>query len=1143
MKGIKQKFAAGVCAMAVSLAAFNVQAQSNYRLNDDINFSLDTSGNLTVNSGYLTYYLLRGYDPKSGYQTGRHLVNASSQSIDFDVADIELDGFLPKADFKLPKRKYEATELKLSEVIPSHIGWQNADLNLRGTSLVGLATEFTDSEKMAGEDFADMLALFALNTLVVVDIAANTVTGEKPSWEPLEFDEKPGDRALSGKIKALDRFAEFAISIREVRDQKFWNKYALYIDLIKVQREVLKNIVEAANLNPADMPWLEFVINDTEIIFTSIEKLQSMTSFEPLNVQNELTGTIKDQYKRLFKTDIEAGRVVDDSFDVLIKFAAKKLKKELDGADAEAKEIIIAKYIMEPLNQALAAYKQHLRRQIVKARAADQPAAAYKTLESQLEHINQARAVILISSIVLNGENLYQDLKSDPEKFVGTIIEMGIQAGALVIEDLFKDPADATVLAKYTWQRLTGLDGRRSSFHLIRKMGKYAEKGTKGVTIGNSIANKLLPFIWDLAWAPGKMSISLVEGKLNPLGAMQTRVDVYRVAQDGSRELLKQLSSTDVLKDTVLALDHLDQLDIEVALSRSNMFDETRSPWLMSRNVPPQRLYEAKVLDTNARGYATRFLCTRTLLNDLEYVDYNISSTSTADAHESRCGAGDWYANTWFNGTKAGATIYEDNDKLANSLKLKPELSDAQALISYQHIYREGDKPILVLVDGHSTNAITHKISFVPAVKNVGFGTVQMPVEQGGYVVGFDVDQILQSNLDPIVTYRWDFGDGSEVLETSSALVEHVYAEGSFTVTLTVVTQAGIETTVSQAVEVGERLRTPILEKPRYQIETDGSASITLNWRNMEQGSTVNLYLAEESFNDLNDIANYASLKGATRIQAAGVLEHRFTGLAADTEYFMVATTQGTHKESPLSNQVQLVTRKVAQPTGKLNDTGIDWCADGRYGNNLDCPVQGYEGQDGEHGRDALARKGQLQKVGGGAAGFDFSKLDNSGNPLPASASEWSCVRDNVTGLIWEVKQPARSGGMRDAYHTYSWYNPDNSTNGGSAGRQNGGHCPGYACDTQGFVAAVNSQGLCGASDWRLPSVNELLSIVHNGRTYPAIEQSYFPDTSESDGYWSSSPSAEDSGRAFCVTFRDGSTWPCYKYDRQHVRLVRAGQE
>ncbi|MBJ6922805.1 PKD domain-containing protein, partial [Vibrio cholerae] len=205
----------------------------------------------------------------------------------------------------------------------------------------------------------------------------------------------------------------------------------------------------------------------------------------------------------------------------------------------------------------------------------------------------------------------------------------------------------------------------------------------------------------------------------------------------------------------------------------------------------------------------TRFLCTRTLLNDLEYVDYSISSTSTTDAHESRCGAGDWYDNEWFDGSKAGSTLYETNDALPEALRLKPDLASATSIVNYRHSYNEGDKPILVLVDGHSTNAITHKINFVPAVKNVGFDTVQMPVEQGGYVVGFDVEQILQSNLDPIVTYRWDFGDGSEVLETSSALVEHVYAEGSFTVTLTVVTQAGIETTVSQTVEVGERLRTP----------------------------------------------------------------------------------------------------------------------------------------------------------------------------------------------------------------------------------------------------------------------------------------------------------------------------------------------
>ncbi|HFG1779551.1 TPA: DUF1566 domain-containing protein [Vibrio cholerae] len=230
-----------------------------------------------------------------------------------------------------------------------------------------------------------------------------------------------------------------------------------------------------------------------------------------------------------------------------------------------------------------------------------------------------------------------------------------------------------------------------------------------------------------------------------------------------------------------------------------------------------------------------------------------------------------------------------------------------------------------------------------------------------------------------------------------------------------------------------------------------------------------------------------------------------------------------------------------AQPTGKLNDTGIDWCADGGQ-NNLDCPVQGYEGQDGDHGRDALARSGQLQKIGGGAAGFDFTKLDNSGNPLPASASEWSCVRDNHTGLIWEVKQPAGSGGLRDANHYYTWYNPDNSTNGGDAGKQNGGSCQGSACDTYAFVNAVNSQGLCGASDWRLPSVNELLSIVHNGRFEPAIDQSYFPHTPQYHWYWSSSPYAGYSYYAWDVDFGSGGVGYDGKDNGDRVRLVRAGQ-
>ena len=223
--------------------------------------------------------------------------------------------------------------------------------------------------------------------------------------------------------------------------------------------------------------------------------------------------------------------------------------------------------------------------------------------------------------------------------------------------------------------------------------------------------------------------------------------------------------------------------------------------------------------------------------------------------------------------------------------------------------------------------------------------------------------------------------------------------------------------------------------------------------------------------------------------------------------------------------------------TGKLNDTGIDWCADFNT-NNLDCPVSGWPGQDGDFGRDALARDGQLDKVGAGAAGFDFTKLDANGNDLPVTAMDWSCVRDNHTGLIWEVKTD--DGGLRDKDNTYSWYDPDSDTNGGDAGDQDFGSCVGSDCDTSSFADAVNARGLCGASDWRMPGFDELVSIVHYGRRFPAIDTDYFPNTT-SDDFWSAQ-AAEFSIVAWEVNFDEGFDSDDIKIGSNRVRLVRRRQ-
>lgn len=220
-----------------------------------------------------------------------------------------------------------------------------------------------------------------------------------------------------------------------------------------------------------------------------------------------------------------------------------------------------------------------------------------------------------------------------------------------------------------------------------------------------------------------------------------------------------------------------------------------------------------------------------------------------------------------------------------------------------------------------------------------------------------------------------------------------------------------------------------------------------------------------------------------------------------------------------------------------LNDTGIDWCGD-RRSNNLNCPVSDYPHQDAKYGRDATH-----DDDSDGHAGFVFTKLDADGDALPASATDWTCVRDQTTGLIWEVK--TKGGDLRDEGHTYTWYNPDSSVNGGTDGRSNGGTCAGgIDCDTQAYVQAVNNQGLCGFSDWRMPNRRELHSIVDHSRTNVAIDTGYFPNTPETT-FWSASGYAilsDQSYQAWSVNFGSGADFLDFKSNHSRVRLVRYGK-
>jgi hypothetical protein len=253
----------------------------------------------------------------------------------------------------------------------------------------------------------------------------------------------------------------------------------------------------------------------------------------------------------------------------------------------------------------------------------------------------------------------------------------------------------------------------------------------------------------------------------------------------------------------------------------------------------------------------------------------------------------------------------------------------------------------------------------------------------------------------------------------------------------------------------------------------------------------------------------------------------------------------------------------TAARAASLPDTGQDLCDNGSNvlvacssANTGDAAT--YPRQDGRFGRDAKAAAGTLIKIGGGAAGFDYTKIANNGSDLPVSATlsndptyptGWACTRDNITALTWEVK--TADGGLRDMNWTYTWYNSDGSTNAGNAGTPDTGAGVGSdnclntsRCDTEKFVADVNAApGLCGFTDWRMPTRRELLTLVHAGApnpgiANPSIDATYFPNTI---GYlfWSGSSQVRDPTAAWYVFFGSGDTWVAWKSSGNYVRLVR----
>ena len=171
---------------------------------------------------------------------------------------------------------------------------------------------------------------------------------------------------------------------------------------------------------------------------------------------------------------------------------------------------------------------------------------------------------------------------------------------------------------------------------------------------------------------------------------------------------------------------------------------------------------------------------------------------------------------------------------------------------------------------------------------------------------------------------------------------------------------------------------------------------------------------------------------------------------------------------------------------------------------------------------------------------FDMARINQDGSVNDGSdyvKKPWVCVRDNQSGLIWEVK--TTEPGLQNINNTYSWYDPDQRSNGGYAGKDKGGVCAGSDCDTDSYIKAVNAKQLCGLTDWYLPSRFELNTIVDTSIPLPGptLPKAFFPEP-QAGKYWTDTTFKTRRAGAWVWRFDQGSDYVAEKSEALNVRLT-----